>query len=573
MKIKYKNAFSLTELLIVLVIVALLFAALAPVVTKRAKSDIAAKDSVWHFVDSDPERSSYFDSGINGWHSSLYVGQNAGNSEDDAKLVINSSGNQNQIQLRYSPNNETRGNGVASANILLRNGNVFFGDDLSNLSDSSKYSTIAGINLFNALSNTYLSNATIIGNHAANGAVLSTTAANGDMYNIFVGANAGAGAANLSSNAVGNIYIGESAGAGAANASDNSDNIAIGNKAMSHRTSGNRNIFIGAGTGNDFGNNANDNTVIGSLFSGGTWRNTVIGYGTYNKNVQGRHDLTAIGKGACDAIGNPNSKITCIGADSGSTGKYFYSAIENSGQHIYIGGKSESFGGRSPLEIHHNGSSGNAANASVVLNSNLVVKGNLYIGSSGNMYSLQRKTYSLGNQLCSNESSTISNILGYEGYYRTGMSDVNGATLYKFRQESGGYENLGIDILSDEKIKTGIVLNNDGLEQILSLVPYNYTFKSDKSKKPQVGVIAQDLQKVFPSSVFKGEDGYLRIRWDEMFYACINSIKTLFKKIEVVASNILNMEKDTKSISLSQKSLSKKIAELNKRLNKIERPE
>ena len=189
------------------------------------------------------------------------------------------------------------------------------------------------------------------------------------------------------------------------------------------------------------------------------------------------------------------------------------------------------------------------------------------------MYSLQRKTYSLGNQLCSNESSTISNILGYKGYYCTGMSDVNRATLSKFRLESGGYENLGIGILSDEKLKTDIVLNNDGLEQILSLVPYNYTFKSDKSKKPQVGVIAQDLQKVFPSSVFKGEDGYLRIRWDEMFYACINSIKTLFKKIEVVASNILNMEKDTKSISLSQKSLSKKIAELNKRLNKIERPE
>lgn len=586
MKIKYKNAFSLTELLIVLVIVALLFAALAPVVTKRAKSDIAAKDSVWHFVDSDPERSSYFDSGINGWHSSLYVGQNAGNSEDDAKLVINSSGNQNQIQLRYSPNNETRGNGVASANILLRNGNVFFGDDLSNLSDSSKYSTIAGINLFNALSNTYLSNATIIGNHAANGAVLSTTAANGDMYNIFVGANAGAGAANLSSNAVGNIYIGESAGAGAANATNNTNNIAIGHKAMSHQTNGYNNIFIGAGVGNGFGkpfnqdddlqsfvDSSQNNTIIGSLFSGGTWRNTVIGYGTYNKNVQGRHDLTAIGKGACDAIGYTNSKITCIGADSGSTGKYFNSAIENSGQHIYIGGKSESFGGRSPLEIHHNGSSGNAANASVVLNSNLVVKGNLYIGSSGNMYSLQRKTYSLGNQLCSNESSTISNILGYKGYYCTGMSDVNRATLVKFRQESGEYENLGIRILSDEKLKTDIVLNNDGLEQILSLVPYNYTFKSDKSKKPQVGVIAQDLQKVFPSSVFKGEDGYLRIRWDEMFYACINSIKTLFKKIEVVASNVLNMEKDTKSISSSQKSLSKKIAELNKRLNKIERPE
>lgn len=574
MKIKYKNAFSLTELLIVLVIVALLFAALAPIVTKRAKSDIIANDSVWHFVDSDPERSSYFDSGIVGWRSSLYVGENADNSSSDAKLVINSSANQNQIQLRYSPNNETRGNGVASANILLHNENVFFGDNLLNLNNSSKYSTIAGINLFNVPpSNAYLSSATIIGNHAANGAVLSTTAEDGNMYNIFVGANAGAGAANLSSNTVGNIYIGESAGAGAANAANNTNNIAIGHKAMSHQTSGGRNIFIGAGTGNGF-NNAYDNTVIGSLFTGGTSQNTVIGYGSYNKNVSGRHNLTAIGYGACDAIGNTGSKITCIGAQSGSTGKYFNSSIENSGQHIYIGGKSETFGGRSPLEIHHNGNTANVANASVVLNSNLVVKGNLYAGSGNDLFLLKRGTYELNNKLCSDETYS-NNILGYKGYYCRAMSEVKRATLVKDKgiQESGGYENLGIGILSDERLKTNIALNNDGLEQILGLVPYNYTYKSDKSKKLQVGVIAQDLQKVFPTSVFKGEDGYLRIRWDEMFYACINSIKTLFKKIEAAAADILNMEKEAKTISASQKSMTKKIADLNKRLNKIERPE
>ena len=48
-----KQAFSLTELLIVLVVIAILFAAMAPIVTKRRNGADIANESVWNYVNDD----------------------------------------------------------------------------------------------------------------------------------------------------------------------------------------------------------------------------------------------------------------------------------------------------------------------------------------------------------------------------------------------------------------------------------------------------------------------------------------------------------------------------------------
>ena len=124
---------------------------------------------------------------------------------------------------------------------------------------------------------------------------------------------------------------------------------------------------------------------------------------------------------------------------------------------------------------------------------------------------------------------------------------------------------------SDIRLKTNISDNNDGLDKLLQLKPYNYTYKADLLGIPQVGVIAQDLQKIFPNSVTKGKDGFLRIRWDEMFYAMINAIKTLGVKIEKIASDISGLEISTLQIKNQHKALKKEIANLNARAARLER--
>ena len=81
--------------------------------------------------------------------------------------------------------------------------------------------------------------------------------------------------------------------------------------------------------------------------------------------------------------------------------------------------------------------------------------------------------------------------------------------------------------VSDRRLKNVGAKYTDGLDALKKLDFYHYTYKKDESKTPHVGVIAQDLQKVFPNAVTKGEDGYLRIRTEDMFYAVINAIKEL----------------------------------------------
>ncbi|MBQ2612010.1 tail fiber domain-containing protein, partial [bacterium] len=95
--------------------------------------------------------------------------------------------------------------------------------------------------------------------------------------------------------------------------------------------------------------------------------------------------------------------------------------------------------------------------------------------------------------------------------------------------------------------------------KIQQLKVYNFTFKQDPKKMPHTGVIAQDLQKIFPNSVIKGEDGYLVIRWDEMFYAMINAVKELAAKINIIDSRVTRLEKENAELRARLLALEKKL--------------
>jgi len=110
---------------------------------------------------------------------------------------------------------------------------------------------------------------------------------------------------------------------------------------------------------------------------------------------------------------------------------------------------------------------------------------------------------------------------------------------------------------SDRRLKNINGDCTDGLDKVKELKPYNYTFKDDKKKTPRIGVMAQDLQKIFPNAVKKDKKSHLMIRQEDMFYAMLNSIKQL----DIIAQKITKelkmltarfMEIDTKTIALAQ---------------------
>ena len=131
---------------------------------------------------------------------------------------------------------------------------------------------------------------------------------------------------------------------------------------------------------------------------------------------------------------------------------------------------------------------------------------------------------------------------------------------------------------SDRRLKNVGEKYTAGLEELKKLDFYHYTFKADKDNTPLVGVMAQDLQKVFPDAVTKGEDGYLRIRLEDMFYAVINAVKELDAKVSQIVADVTGIsskvDEQQKVIEAQQQKieeLEKVNADFEKRLAKLEK--
>ena len=72
------------------------------------------------------------------------------------------------------------------------------------------------------------------------------------------------------------------------------------------------------------------------------------------------------------------------------------------------------------------------------------------------------------------------------------------------------------------------------------------------------------MQKVFPDAVTKGEDGFLRIRMEDMFYAVINAIKELDLRYAGMKNTIDEQQKIIQELQQQNAEIQKQLAELKK---------
>ena len=335
-------------------------------------------------------------------------------------------------------------------------------------------------------------------------------------------------------------------------------NIAIGDYALNASNTGSNNIAIGRDamylqTGINTGNTAVGTQAMAGTAKASNYYNTAIGYqalhsagnSSYNaghntavgaealyNNITGNYN-TSIGSGACQYVTGSNK--TCIGYNAGPAINSDW-AKDNT-ERIFIGSKSKYNNAPAVLEVHnleaksrfrnYGNKSDNAT--SVVINGNLIVKGRIVTNPE---VFAKNKVYD---------------------YCALTITEGSGNDYAYYRYCGPEAENILNVIASDRRLKYVGKDNNDGLAKIKQLKVFNYVYKKDTTKTPHVGVIAQDLQKVFPNAVQKGKDGFLTIRMEDMFYAVINAIKELDAKYQAQEKRINELEKRIEKLEAKSK--------------------
>ncbi|MGL5830933.1 MAG: tail fiber domain-containing protein [Candidatus Altimarinota bacterium] len=134
---------------------------------------------------------------------------------------------------------------------------------------------------------------------------------------------------------------------------------------------------------------------------------------------------------------------------------------------------------------------------------------------------------------------------------------INSATTQKLT-------NTAWTTWSDGRLKDVQKTFDKGLAEILKIDPIIYKYKKDntlgiKDDEDHVGIIAQEIQKVFPEAVTTDERGLLQFTPDSIYWAMLNAIKELNSNDEVLKAKVTALEAQNRALEARLSALEAKL--------------
>ena len=100
-----------------------------------------------------------------------------------------------------------------------------------------------------------------------------------------------------------------------------------------------------------------------------------------------------------------------------------------------------------------------------------------------------------------------------------------------------------VTISSDARLKSNIVALGPTLISLLQLEAKSYTMKNDKEQKQKIGLLAQEVQKVFPELVSEDNNGMLAVNYQALVPVLINALTELESETCSLESQMSEFEK------------------------------
>lgn len=510
---------------------------------------------------------------------SIFIGYNTGSTNDASQITVVGSnsgynGNNNSVLLgpgigqsaAGSSQNVIVGQNSATTCINMIN-SVILGYNTLSISTGTNNSVIIGSNTCSSSSNPPINNVII-------GASAMTNGPSPGAINVCIGALAMGSSLTGNNNnkiAIGYRALQSSTGSNTISIGHNSgllaqtDNVILGHS--SGQNAVNNNVIIGQG----LNTTGSSNTIIGNIIDSisGSFNsvlgynirdftnvnNTVLGSSIFNQPCSGARN-TIIGFNICSNAGNIVS-----GNDTIILGSFVNNISSiSTNNNILIG--------NSLL------SSGTSANLTLGTGNNLFMC--LNAGRSTVINTTASNTICIGSQSGFSGGGPFTNSVSLGSNALVGASnscqildpaDVAAGT-FKFKSQiigdaawiGGGLSTASInnagDIIrtpSDRRLKKNIEDLKISDEDFLKLQPVQYNFKNESKygAQKEYGLIAQDVEKIFPDLVYNtgiesDEEPIKGLRYNSLIALLIKSNQDLIKKVDFLTKKVELLELNKK---------------------------
>jgi hypothetical protein len=185
------------------------------------------------------------------------------------------------------------------------------------------------------------------------------------------------------------------------------------------------------------------------------------------------------------------------------------------------------------------------ATGTVALTSDIPTNNNELTNGAGYITSFDITTQTDSKYLRSNATDTASGVITFSNTTAS-TTTTTGAVKVSGGVGIAGALNVGGDVVayasSDERLKDNIELISNPIEKVQSLkgVTWNWNDKADELQQslPNVGVIAQDVEKVLPQLVTDRDNGFKGVDYAKLTGLLIEAIKDQQKQIDELKSKL-----------------------------------